>query len=298
MAQPKYLNLATLSRIGNLQLLAKTVVEGFVLGLHKSPFHGSSVEFSEYRPYAAGDEIKRIDWKLFAKVDRYYVKQYEAETNLVCNILLDASASMSYKSDPKGLSKFEYGCFLAACLAHFMIGQRDATGLVTFDDKVRTVIPPKLTPTHLRRILTELEDTKTGEKTQVAGAMNQLADGLKRKGLVVLISDLLDDVDSIKAALRRFRFQGHDMIIFHVMDNAELTFPFDRMMQMQDLESGQSTLVAPQSMRETYMKQLGNFLHSIEKAAGDVRADYKLFDTNTPLEIALSEYLYKRSQLG
>lgn len=298
MAQPKYLNLATLARIRNLQLLAKTVVEGFILGLHKSPYHGSSVEFSEHRPYAAGDEIKRIDWKLFAKVDRYYVKQYEAETNLVCNILLDASASMAYKSNPEGLSKLEYGCFLAACLAHFMIGQRDATGLTVFDDKVRSVIPPKLSPTHLRRLLSELENTKPGTTTQVAGAMNQLADTMKRKGLIVLISDLLDDVDAIKAALRRFRFHGHDIIIFHVMDNAELTFPFERMMQVQDLESGEQTLVAPQSMRETYMKQLKDFLHSVEKAAGDAKADYKLFDTNTPLEIGLSEYLYKRSQLG
>lgn len=298
MAQPTYLNLATLARIRNLQLLAKTVVEGFILGLHKSPYHGSSVEFSEHRPYAAGDEIKRIDWKLFAKVDRYYVKQYEAETNLVCNILLDASASMAYKSNPEGLSKFEYGCFLAASLAHFMIGQRDATGLTIFDDKIRTVIPPKLSPTHLRRILSELENTKPSSTTQVAGAMNQLADTMKRKGLVVLISDLLDDVDAIKAALRRFRFHGHDIIVFHVMDNAELTFPFDRMMQVQDLESGQQTLVAPQSMRDTYMTQLKQFLQSAEKAAGDVKADYKLFDTNTPLEIALSEYLYKRSQLG
>jgi uncharacterized protein (DUF58 family) len=205
---------------------------------------------------------------------------------------------MAYQSDPKGLSKLQYGCFLAACLAHFMIGQRDATGLTVFDSQVRTVIPPKLTPTHLRRILTELEAVKPSSTTHVAGAMNQLADGLKRRGLIVLISDLLDDVDAIKAALKRFRFQGHDLIVFQVMDNAELTFPFEKMMQMQDLESGQSTLVAPQSMRETYMKQLTSFLSGIEKSCGVVKADYKLFDTNTPLEIALSEYLYKRSQLG
>ncbi len=298
MAQPTYLNLAALARIRNLQLLARTVVEGFILGLHKSPFHGSSVEFSEHRPYAAGDEIKHIDWKLFAKVDRYYVKQYEAETNLVCNILLDASASMAYQSDPEGLSKLQYGCFLAASLAHFMIGQRDATGLTIFDDQVRSVIPPRLSPTHLRRILTELDAAEPSNTTQVAGAMNQLADTMKRRGLVVLISDLLDDVDAIKAALRRFRFHGHDIIVFHVMDNAELTFPFDRMMQVQDLETSQTTLIAPQSMRETYLARLRRFLDGVEKACGDVRADYKLFDTKTPLETGLSEYLHKRSQIG
>lgn len=298
MAAPTYLNLATLARIRNLQLLARTVVEGFILGLHKSPYHGSSVEFSEHRPYAPGDEIKRIDWKLFAKVDRYYVKQYEAETNLVCNILLDASASMAYQSEGSPLSKLQYGCFLAASLAHFMIGQRDATGLTIFDHEVRSVLPPKLSPTHLRRILAELENTEAGKRTHVAGAMNHLADTMKRRGLIVLISDLLDDVEAIKAALRRFRFHGHDVIVFHVMDHAELTFPFERMMQVRDLESGEQTLVAPQTMRDTYMKQLGQFLTAIERAAGDAKADYKLFDTTTPLEIALSEYLYKRSQLG
>ena len=294
----KYLNLEALSRINNLQLLAKTVVEGFIQGLHRSPFHGSSVEFSEHRQYSPGDEIKHIDWKVFAKADRYYVKRYEAETNLVCNILLDASGSMSYKSNPEALSKLEYASYLAACLAYFMIGQRDATGLAIFDSKVRTVLPPRLSQTHMQHILAELEGIKPGAETNIAGPMNALADSQKRRGLMVVISDLLDDVEALKSALQRFRFQGHDIIVFQVMDNAELTFPFSSMTQFKDLETGGSTLVSPESMRGTYMKELQKFLTAIEKGCADVKADYKLFDTKTPLELALSEYLFRRSQLG
>ncbi len=294
----KYLSVEALARIDDLQLLAKTVVEGFTLGLHRSPFHGSSVEFSEHRPYSPGDEIKHIDWRVYAKIDRYYIKQYEAETNLVCNILLDASASMGYKSDPGALSKLEYASCLAACLAYFMIGQRDAAGLAIFDDKVRLVLPPRLSQSHIRHILSELDALEPGGETDVAGPMHTLADGQKRRGLMVLISDLLGDVEAIKSALQRFRFEGHDIIVFHVMDDAELTFPFSAMTQFEDLETRATTLVSPESTRTTYLRELRKFLTAVEKGCADVKADYKLFNTKTPLEVALSEYLYRRSQLG
>lgn len=294
----KYLSLEALARINDLQLLAKTVVEGFILGLHRSPFHGSSVEFSEHRPYTPGDEIKHIDWRVYAKLDRYYIKQYEAETNLVCNILLDASASMRYQSDPQGLSKLEYACSLAACLAYFMIGQRDATGLAIFDDQVRTVLPPRLSQSHLKRLLAELDGLTPGGETNIAGPMNALADSQKRRGLMVLISDLLDDVGAIQSALQRFRFQGHDIIVFHVLDDAELTFPFSSLTQFEDLETDRAALVSPESMRATYLRQLQQFRTALEKSCADVKADYRLFNTKTPLEVALSEYLYRRSQLG
>jgi uncharacterized protein (DUF58 family) len=299
MSNPaKYLSVEALARIDDLQLLAKTVVEGFILGLHRSPFHGSSVEFSEHRPYSPGDEIKHIDWRVYAKIDRYYIKQYEAETNLTCNILLDASASMGYKSDPAGLSKLEYGSSLAACLAYFMIGQRDATGLAIFDDEVRTVLPPRLSQSHMRHILSELDALQPGGETDVAGPMHVLADSQKRRGLMVVISDLLGDVEAIKSALQRFRFEGHDIIVFHIMDDAELTFPFSTMTQFEDLESRATTLVSPESTRTTYLRELRQFLTAVEKGCADVKADYKLFNTKTPLEVALSEYLYRRSQLG
>ncbi len=298
MATSQNLSTEVLARISNLQLLAKAVVEGFILGLHRSPYHGSSVEFSEYRQYSAGEEIKHIDWKVYGKTDRYYVKRFEAETNLACHILLDASASMSYQSNEKGFSKLHYATSLAACLAYFMIGQRDSTGLTVFDSKTRVALPPKLGPTHLQRMLAELERIKPGGDTDLSGPLTGLADGLKRRGLVILISDLLSDVEALRSSLARFRFQGHDLIVFHIMDDAELTFPFDSMTQFTDLETRQAVIVSPQGMRATYMKALQKFLADAQKACADVKADYSLFNTSSPLELALSEYLHRRSRLG
>jgi uncharacterized protein (DUF58 family) len=298
MAASTYLSTEVLARVSNMQLLAKVVVEGFLQGLHRSPFHGSSVEFAEYRQYTAGEEIKHIDWKVYAKSDRYYLKRFEAETNLACNILLDASASMGYKSDEKGVSKLQYAASLAACLAYFMIGQRDATGLTVFDSAIRSALPPRLGPTHLQRVLTDLDGLKPGGDTSLAGPMASMADGLKRRGLVIIISDLLDSVEALRSALSRFRFQGHDLIVFHIMDSAELNFPFDSMTEFTDLETGQQALVSPTGMRSTYMRELKNYLADVQKVCADVRADYTLFDTSAPLELALSEYLHRRSRLN
>lgn len=298
MAGSRYLSTEVLARVSNMQLLAKTIVEGFLLGLHRSPFHGSSVEFSEYRQYTAGEEIKHIDWKVYAKTDRYYIKRFEAETNLACHILLDASASMGYKSREDGLSKLEYGASLAACLAYFMVGQRDSTGLTVFDSRIRTALPPRLGPTHLQRMLTELEGIRPGGDTDLSGPMGAMAEGLKRRGLVIIISDLLDTVDALRTALSRFRFQGHDLIVFHIMDDAELTFPFDSLTQFTDLETGQAALVSPTGMRATYMQELKKFLGGVQKSCADVKADYSLFNTQSPLELALSEYLHRRSRLN
>ncbi|MFA4945286.1 MAG: DUF58 domain-containing protein [Lentisphaeria bacterium] len=297
MAGSHYLSTEVLARVSNMQLLAKAIVEGFLLGLHRSPFHGSSVEFSEYRQYTAGEEIKHIDWKVYAKTDRYYIKRFEAETNLACHILLDASASMSYKSRADGLSKLQYGASLAACLAYFMIGQRDATGLTIFDNQIRAALPPRLGPTHLQRVLTELDGLKPGGDTDLAGPMNAMAEGLKRRGLVIIISDLLANVEGLRTALSRFRFQGHDLIVFHILDDAELTFPFDALTEFTDLETGQATVVSPAGMKATYLRELKKFLGDVQKACADVKADYGLFNTQSPLELALSEYLHRRSRL-
>ncbi len=298
MAGSPYLSTEVLARVSNMQLLAKTVVEGFLLGLHRSPFHGSSVEFSEYRQYTAGEEIKHIDWKVYAKTDRYYIKRFEAETNLSCHILLDASASMSYSSREDGLSKLQYGASLAACLAYFMIGQRDSTGLTVFDSKIRSALPPRLGPTHLQRILTELDGITAGGDTNLAAPLNTMAEGLKRRGLVIIISDLLDNVENLRSALSRFRFQGHDLIIFHILDDAELTFPFDTLTEFTDLETAQSTIVSPTGMKAVYLRELKKYLGDVQKACADVKADYGLFNTQSPLELALSEYLHRRSRLN
>lgn len=298
MAKSKYLDFNVLGRINNMQLLAKTVVEGFLLGLHRSPYRGFSVEFAEYRQYSPGDEIKHIDWKVFAKTDRYYIKQFEEETNLTCNIFLDASASMGYKSDENGFSKLEYASRLAACLAYFMVGQRDATGITIFDTEVREMLPPKASRTHLNRLLESLENLKPGGQTKISKPLHILAEGLKRKGLIILISDLLDDPDTVLSALQHFSFKGHDVIVFQIMDDAELNFRFETMTEFTDVETGDKLLVSPEGMRKTYMKELNHFMAVCEKGCASVKADYKLFDTKTPLELALSEYLYRRSKLG
>jgi uncharacterized protein (DUF58 family) len=300
MAVSSYLDFDVLARIHNMQLLAKVVVEGFILGLHRSPYRGFSVEFAEYRQYSPGDEIKHIDWKVFGKTDRYYVKQFEEETNLACYLLLDASGSMGYKStaDEKGLTKLQYASYMAACLSYLMMRQHDAVGLLTFDDKVRTVLPPRARQSHMKHILSTLDTIQPGGETSGAGAMHDLAEGLKRRGLIILISDLLDDPAAVLSALQHFRFRGHEVIVFHVMDPAELTFPFDTMTEFTDLETAEKTMVSPDGMRPYYLEQMKQFLATYEKGCADLQADYRLFDTQRPLEIALSEYLYRRGRMA
>ena len=297
MAKARYLDFDVIARINNMQLLAKTVVEGFILGLHRSPYRGFSVEFAEYRQYSPGDDVKHLDWKVYAKRDRYYIKQFEEETNLVCNIFLDSSASMNYRSREDGPTKLDYACYLSSCLAYFMMMQRDATGLTIFDSEVRTVLPPRLRQSHLQRLLAELEGVEPGGDTNISGPLHERAEAMKRKGLIVLISDLIDEPEAVLNALRHFRFQGHDIIVFQIMDDAELTFPFDTMTEFTDLETGEKAFVTPEGMRPTYMEELKSFLSLYEKGCADVRADYQLLDTKVPLELALSEYLYRRSRI-
>ncbi len=291
------LDFDVLARCDNMQLLAQVVVEGFILGLHRSPFRGFSVEFAEYRQYSPGDDVKHVDWKVFAKTDRYYLKQFEEETNLACYLIVDASGSMGYGSKESGPTKLQYAKCLAACLAYFMIHQRDATGLLLFDKAVRTIIPPRGSQTHLKHVLSELDAVKPGGETDIARPLHELAEGLKRRGLVILISDLIDDPEAVLSALQHFRFLGHDVIVFHVMDSAELTFPFDSLTEFTDLETGARALITPEGMRGVYMEHMRRFLTAYEKGCAAVRADYRLFDTTRPLDLALSEYLYRRSRL-
>jgi uncharacterized protein (DUF58 family) len=298
MAKSGVLDYEVLARIDDMQLLAKVVVEGFILGLHHSPYRGFSVEFAEYRQYAPGDEVKHIDWKVFGRTDRYYLKQFEEETNLACYIVLDASASMGYGSGEGHPTKLHYGRAMAACLAYFMVHQRDATGLMVFDSKVRSVLPPRGSQTHLKHVLSELEGLTAGGETNIAAPLHELAESMRRRGLVILISDLLDDPAAVMSALQHFRFNGHDVIVLHVMDPAELTFPFDSLTEFTDLETGQKVLVTPEGMRTVYMEQVRRFLEACRQGCAAVRADYKLFDTTRPIELALSEYLYRRSRMG
>jgi uncharacterized protein (DUF58 family) len=298
MATPGVLDYNVLGRIDSMQLLAKVIVEGFILGLHRSPYRGFSIEFAEYRQYSPGDEVKHVDWKVYGKTDRYYIKQFEEETNLTCYLIVDASASMGYKSTPDGLTKLQYASRLAACLAYFMMRQRDAAGLMIFDTKIRTALPPRMRQTHLKHILAALENAEPGGETNISVPLHELAEGLKRKGLVILISDLLDDPAKVLDALQHFRFQGHEVLVFQVMDNGELSFSFSTMTEFTDLETGQKVVVSPEGMRPVYMEELRQFLSAYEKGCGGIHAEYKLFDTGKPLELALSEYLHRRSRMG
>ena len=290
----KYLDFDTLARIHNMQLLAKTVVEGFILGLHRSPYRGFSVEFAEYRQYVPGDEIRHLDWKLYGKTDRYYVKQYEEETNLNCHIVLDKSASMGYGSGR--LTKLQYACYLSAALAYFMMMQRDATGLAVFDTEIRALLPPRSRQTHLHLILAELENLAPGGSTAAGKPLHDLAEGIKKRGLIVLISDLFDEPDQVLSGLQHFKFLGNDVIVFHIADPAELEFPFDRLTEFIDPETDEHILTAPGQVRDEYLAEMNAFYDIYRQGCADLRVDYKLLDTSTPLELALSEYLFQRSR--
>jgi len=290
----RYLDFDTLGRISNMQLLAKTVVEGFILGLHRSPYRGFSVEFAEYRQYVAGDEIRHLDWKVYGKTDRYYVKQFEEETNLSCHILLDKSASMGYGSGR--LTKLEYGAYLAAALAYFMMLQRDATGLVLFDTEIRTLLPARSRIPHLHLMLSELENLKPAGGTATGKPLHDLAEGIRKRGLVILISDLYDEPADVLSGLQHFRFLGNDVIVFHLMDPAELRFPFQHVTEFVDPETHERILTAPDSVRKDYLAEVQKFVGAYEQGCADLKVDYKLFDTAMPLELALSEYLFQRSR--
>jgi len=294
--QIELLDTATLARLSSMQLLAKAVVEGFILGLHKSPFRGFSVEFAEYRAYAPGDDIKHIDWKVYAKTDRYYVKLFEEETNLACHVVLDASGSMGYGSQP--LTKLQYAARMAACLLYFMMGQRDAAGLAIFDTALREFLPARLRQSHLQRILDTLEKCAPGNETDLAQPLHDVAEAIKKRGLVVVISDLLGDIAALQYALQHLKFAGHDIIVFQVLDPHELEFPFEQLIEFTDLETGEKVKTSGRCIREHYKQEFDAHQAAVRDALADLQIDYALFDTRMPLDVALAEYLYKRAKAG
>lgn len=295
MAQDiKYLDPKVLAGISNLELRAKTAVEGFLAGLHRSPHRGFSVEFTDYRRYNPGDDIRHVDWKVFARSGEYYIKQFEDETNVRCHILLDCSASMGYGSDT--LTKLEYGRTLASALSYFMFSQRDAVGLTTFDNRVREYLPSRYRQGHLMQILLTLAHLQHGEGTDLARPISDLAVGLTRKSLAIVISDLLDDEEAIAKGLQHLRFKGNDVIVFHIMDNAELTFPFERIAEFEDAENHEILAIAPPAIREAYLQEVDKFCRFYRQKCRAGGIDYCLLNTAEPLDIALSSYLSKRAK--
>jgi uncharacterized protein (DUF58 family) len=286
----------TLMRIKSLQLRAKIVVQGFFSGLHRSPNHGFSVEFSEYRQYSPGDDPRYLDWRLFARTDRYYIKRFEDETNLRCHLLVDLSRSMGYGS--VGYTKVDYARTAAATLAYFLSTQRDAAGLVTFDEAVADVLPPRYRPGHLRRLMLCLERAVGGKSTNLAAPLEQVAAAVRKRGMVVLLSDLLAPVDALKTQLGYLRSQGHEVVVMRVLDPAEVDFTFDKPATFVDLETGRDLYVDPAAVRATYRANFAKHADAVTRACQDLGVDLYPLTTSQPLEVALSDFLRSRGRGG
>jgi uncharacterized protein (DUF58 family) len=288
--EKNYFDPTVLAGISNLYLRARWVVEGIMSGVHRSRSKGFSVEFEEHREYSPGDEIRRIDWKALGRFDRYFIKEYEDETNLRAYLLLDTSASMDYASD--GISKFDYGCTLTACLAYLALKQQDAAGLVTFSNRIEQFVPPKAKRDYLTEILHALENRGPAGETNVGKILEEIAGQIKRRGMVVLVSDLIDDPEAILKGLRLFRYKGNDVIVFHLLDQAEIDLPFDGNILFEDLEQVNLKIVAdPKAIRQAYRQVIEEFTSHLRKQCHDSAIDYQLLSTTTPLDRALTSYL-------
>jgi uncharacterized protein (DUF58 family) len=282
-----------LSRIGSLELLARTVVEGFINGLHRAPFFGASIDFAEHRGYVPGDDIRRVDWRLYARTDRYYVKQYEADTNTNVSILMDISRSMLFAS--KGIPKLEYGCFAAACMAYLAQRQRDRVGIITFDNDIVTHVPPSAK--HFNVTLLTLDRARAERPGNLAVPLNKMAEHFKRRGILVLISDFYEEPDTILEAIKPLKFLGNDLIVFHVLDQAELDFGYDDASSFQDLETGEQIPVVPQSLKAEYRAMIRAHIEALTTRFSEHRIDYTLLNTSEPLDRALFSYLSSRERL-
>jgi len=292
----QYLNPETVSKLKGMEMRARMVVEGFIAGLHKSPYHGFSVEFAEHRQYMPGDNISDIDWKVFAKSDRYYIKQYEEETNLKGYILLDCSASMGYHSEGH-IPKHDYAGLLAGALSFMMLRQRDAVGLVTYDTKMRRYIPPRSKSGHLHVLLNEIAQQKPSEHTNIANTLHDMAERITRRGLVVVLSDLLDDGAAIISGLKHFRHKRHEVIVFHILDPRERDFAFPREAVFKDMETGEELTTLPYQIKGHFSEQVQKYSNEIALACRQSLIDYHPIDTAMPFDKALYAFLAKRERL-
>jgi len=307
---------ATIAKISRLALKINSPAKGTMTGIHKSVFYGSSIEFSEHKEYNQGDEIKFIDWKVYAKSDKYYVKKYEDETNLKCYILIDKSDSMKYsgpqfivsadeadktKEERKNgngeeLSKLDYAAQLGATLAYTLLNQQDSVGLVTFNEKIKRYIPPRSNMAHLHIILDELSTVKEDGKTNLAHVMNELSEKIKGRGLIIVISDLLDEDEEVLKHLKLFRSRKHDVIVFHLLHSDEVNLPFDRLTHFKELEGGEMELADPKLIREEYMLQIENYVNNFKMRSRENEIDYYFIDTDDPLDKVVTRFLFRRKR--
>ncbi len=293
----KYLDPEALSRLKNLSVAARHVVEGYFAGMHKSPHKGFSIEFAEHREYTPGIDPRHIDWRVLGRRDKLYVKQYEEETNLRCYLLLDKSASMGYKSDGAALSKLEYASYLAASLAYLMAFQHDSAGLFTFDTAVRDRVPPRQGPGHLRVLMERLEQNQPGGETTLSATFHQLAETIKRRALVVVLSDLFDDPEALLGALKHFRHKKHEVVVFQILDPAEVNFPFDDITRIEDLENRREVTSDPRAFRRAYLEELSKFLDTLRAGCRSAHIDYSVAQTDQRFDLFLGAYLARRLSL-
>ncbi len=290
----KFLNPQTLARLKGLELRARTIVEGYVAGVHKSPYHGFSVEFAEHREYVPGDDLRYVDWKVFGKSDKFYLKQYEQETNLISYLVLDTSESMRYQGPQAAMSKLEYAQCVAASLAYLVLQQQDGVGLATFDTELRALVRPSSNPSHMKQLLHVMSESVPQKKTAMGAIFHDLAERLKKRGVVVVLSDLFDRVPEIVAGLKHFRHRRHEVIVFHVLDPAELEFPFQQTTLFKGLEALPEVLADPRTLRKAYLREFGRFLREVQQGCREQQIDYVQLRTDQPLDVALSAYLASR----
>lgn len=291
-----YLDPAVISKLNSLELKARLIVEGFMVGLHRSPYHGFSVEFTEHRPYMQGDSPKDIDWNAYGKTDKLFIKQYEEETNLKGYIIVDTSRSMGYASEGN-ISKLEYSLTLTAALSYLMIKQQDAAGLALYSDKINKYFPPKASRPYLQEILKSLSSVSASDKTNTAKSLHSIAEKIKRRGLVIIISDFFDDIRETLAALKHFRYNKNDVIVFQVLDPLEKSFSFGKDAVFKDMETEEEMTTQPYQIQKAYKEAMGDFINKIKSECLNSNIEYNLLDTSTPFDKALFNYIQKRSRL-
>jgi uncharacterized protein (DUF58 family) len=295
---PNYLDPETLARLNGLDLKARLIVEGFVSGLHRSPYHGFSVEFAEHREYVPGDDLRYVDWKVFGKNDRYYLKQFEEETNFACSLLLDTSESMNYRSAKAPMSKLDYAKHVAAAIAYLTIQQQDASGLVTFSDSVQDFIRPSSQPSHLRQLFHLMENASSGGDTSLGPVLHDLAERIRKRGLVILFSDLFDDPDTLFMGLKHFRHRRHDVSVLQIIDPAEQDFPFEEPTLFKGMEQPLESLTEPRSIAKAYRAEFAEFLSTVASGCRDLGMNYHLLRTDQSLGTALTSFLQARSRMS
>jgi uncharacterized protein (DUF58 family) len=292
----EFLDPHVLAKLHGLELRAARIVEGYVAGLHRSPYQGFSNEFAEHREYTPGDDLRYVDWKVFGKTDKYYLKQFEAETNLICYLLLDISESMRYQGPTAPLSKLTYAQCVAASLAYLVLQQHDSVSLVTFDDEVRQLVRPSSSPRQLKQLLHVMEATSAARKTRTGPIFHELAERLTRRGIVVIVSDLFDNVDAMLAGLKHFRHRRHDVIVVHLLDPAEIDFPFEQVTLFKGLESLGDIVTEPRSLRAAYQKEIGAFLQEVRTGCRAQRVDYLQVRSDQRLDTVLTTFLAARAR--